>query len=130
MLWNYRIQNTLKLPLDIHMDVTFTQRSTWIWRGSVFICATEGLIFGIRKNFLNKKLQIRITGADVFRTESDYPYTSDYGGINLDGVYSVDNRRFGMGLTYNFGDNMSKYKPGKSALNEELERIESYFLVR
>lgn len=124
-LWNYRIQNTLKLPLDILMDVTFTQRSRWIWRGSVFISGTEGLSFGIRKNFLNKKLQVRITGADILRTENDYPYTSDYGGINLDGVYSEDSRRFGMGLTYNFGDNTSKEKIRQNALDEELERIEN-----
>lgn len=124
-LWNYRIQNTLKLPLDILMDVTFTQRSTWIWRGSVFIKGTEGLSFGIRKNFFNKKLQVRITGADIFRTESDYPYASNYGGIDLDGVYSADNRRFGMGLTYNFGDNTSKEKIRKNALDEELDRIEN-----
>ena len=122
-LWDYRIQNSLKLPADILVDVTFTQGSRWIWRGSVFIEGNEGLSFGIRKTFFDKKLQLSITGRDILRTESDYLYTSDYGGIDLDGVYSADNRRFGMGLTYNFGDSKAKRKKIKSALDEELDRI-------
>ena len=122
-LWDYRIQNILKLPKNFLIDITFTQRSKWIWRGSVFIEGTEGLSFGIRKDFFNKKLQVRITGVDILRTESDYPYKSDYGGINLDGVYSADNQRFGMGLTYNFGGKKAESKKTKNALDDELERL-------
>ena len=123
--WDYRIQNIISLPADILVDVTFTQRSRWIWRGSVFISGNEGLSFGIRKDFFNNKLQLRITGADILRTQSDYPYTSDYGGIDLDGVYTADNRRFGAGLTYNFGGKKSESKKKKGALDEELERIQN-----
>lgn len=123
--WDYRIQNIITLPADFLLDITFTQRSRWIWRGSVYIRGTEGLGFGIRKDFFNKKLQLRITGADILRTESELPYTSDYGGIDLDGVYTADNRRFGMGLTYNFGGNKTQSKKKKGALDEELRRIQN-----
>jgi hypothetical protein len=124
-LWNYRIQNVIKLPWDILLDVTWSQNSRWIWRGSVFIDGYENLSFGIRKNFFDNKLQLRITGADVFRTNSDFPYTSDYGGIDLDGTYIGDNQRFGAGLTYNFGDSSNKAKKrAKNALDEELDRIQ------
>jgi iron complex outermembrane receptor protein len=123
-LWDYRIQNNLNLPSDILMDVTFTQRSTWIWRGTVYIKGTHGLSFGLRKDFLDKKLQIRITGSDILRTESEYPYYSDYGGINLNGAYINDGRRFGLGATYKFGNQQVKNKSQtKSALDEELNRI-------
>ncbi|MCX2718127.1 TonB-dependent receptor domain-containing protein [Lentiprolixibacter aurantiacus] len=122
--WDYRIQNIISLPSDFLLDITFTQRSRWIWRGSVYIKGTEGLSFGIRKDFFDKKLQLRITGADILRTESDLPYTSDYGGIDLDGVYTADNRRFGMGLTYNFGGSKTESKRKKGALDEELKRIQ------
>jgi hypothetical protein len=108
------------------MDVTFSQRSRWIWRGSVYIDGNENLSFGIRKEFFNKKLQLRITGSDIFRTGSEYPYTSDYGGIDLDGAYIADNQRFGAGLTYNFGDSGNKSKKrAQNALDEELERIQN-----
>ena len=123
--WDYRIQNIITLPSEILLDVTFTQRSRWIWRGSVFISGNEALSFGIRKDFFDKKLQLRITGADILRTQSDYPYTSDYGGIDLDGVYTADNRRFGLGLTYNFGSRKSESKKKKGALDEELRRIQN-----
>ncbi|MEH6536495.1 MAG: outer membrane beta-barrel family protein [Psychroserpens sp.] len=124
-LWDYRIQNNLKLPSNILVDITFTQRSRWIWRGSVFIQGTEGLSFGIRKDFFDKKLQLRITGSDILRTQSELIYTSGYGGIDLDGIYTSDNRRFGMGLTYNFGGPKAKSKKVKSALDEELNRIQN-----
>lgn len=123
-LWDYRIQNILKLPSDFLVDITFTQRSKWIWRGSVFIEGTQGLSFGIRKDFLDKKLQVRITGSDILRTESDYPYTSNYGGILLDGTYIADNRRFGMGLTYNFGGPKKESKKVNNGLDDELDRIQ------
>lgn len=124
-LWNYRIQNNIKISPDFLVDITFTQRSKWIWRGSVFIEGTEGLSFGIRKDFLDKKLQVRITGSDILRTESEYPYTSDYGGIMLDGTYIADNRRFGMGITYNFGGPKKESKKVKNGLGDELDRIQN-----
>ncbi|SDS08144.1 Outer membrane receptor proteins, mostly Fe transport [Formosa sp. Hel1_31_208] len=124
-LWNYRIQNNIKINSDLLLDVTLTQRSRWIWRGSVFIQGTQGLSFGIRKDFFDKKLQLRITGSDILRTESEYPYTSDYGGIDLDGIYIADNRRFGLGLTYNFGGPKAESKNIKSGLDEELDRIQN-----
>lgn len=126
ILWDYRIQNNLKIPGGILMDVTFNQQSKWIWRGSVYIKGTEGLSFGIRKELLNKQLQLRITGSDIFRTETEYPYNSNYGGINLVGVYIGDSQRFGLGATFKFGGQQSKSKSkSKSALDEELNRIEN-----
>ena len=123
-LWDYRIQNNLNLSNGLLLDITFTQRSQWIWRGSVFIEGTHGLSFGIRKDFLDKKLQIRITGADILRTESDFPYNSNYGGLLLNGAYITDNRRFGLGATYKFGNLQAKNKTKtNSALDDELNRI-------
>jgi hypothetical protein len=122
--WSYRIQNNIKLPHDILVDVTFNQNSKWIWRGSAFIEGTKGLSFGIRKEFFDKKLQIRITGSDIFRTETDYPYFLDYGGLVINGVYTDDSRRFGLGATYKFGNQKAKTKnKTNSALEDELNRI-------
>ena len=75
---------------------------------------------------MDKKLQIRITGNDIFRTETDYPYYSNYGGTEINGVYTDDNRRFGLGATYKFGNQKSNSKrKSKSALDDELNRIEN-----
>lgn len=124
ILWDYRIQNNINLPYDILLDVTFSQRSDWIWRGSSFIEGTYSLDFGIRKNFLDDKLQLRITGSDILRTSTDYPYSLNYGGQNLNGVYTNDNRRFGLGLLFKFGNQKAKTKRRtNSALDDELNRI-------
>ena len=123
-LWDYRIQNNLNLPHDILVDITFKQRSKWIWRGSAFIEGTYGLSFGIRKDFLDKTLQIRLTGNDIFRTESDLIYNLNYGGLVINGVYTTDNQRFGIGATYKFGNQKAKTKKSiNSALDDELKRI-------
>ncbi len=125
-LWDYRIQNNVTLPMGILMDITFEQRSRWIWRGTVYIKGNEGLSFGIRKDFFDKQLQLRITGSDIFRTQTDYPYYSNYGGIDLEGVYTGDDRRFGLGVTYKFGNQQSKNKIKRNgALDDELNRIEN-----
>lgn len=123
-LWDYNIQNILKLPQDFLIDITFTQRSEWIWRGSAFIEGTYNLSFGVRKDLLDKKLQIRITGNDILNTESEYPYYSNYGGTEINGIYTDDSRRFGLGATYKFGNQKSKSKrKTNSALDDELNRI-------
>ena len=38
----------------------------------------------------------RLTGTDVLRTNSDFFYNGDYGGLVVDGVRSFDNQRFGV----------------------------------
>jgi iron complex outermembrane recepter protein len=123
--YNFRIQNNIKLPWGINMDVTYNKFSDWIWRGSVRVKGNQGLAFGIRKEFFNKKLQVRITGADIFRTDSDYFYVGDYGGIFVDGVRTFDNQRFGVGATWKFGNQKAKVrKKSASAMDEELNRLQ------
>jgi len=122
--WNYNLQNNLKLPKDILVEITFNQQNRWIWRGSSYIEGTYGLNFGAKKDFLNERLQVRIVGNDIFRTTTNYPYNLNYGGIVLIGVYGSDNQRFGAGLTYKFGNQNAKNKiKVKGGLDEELRRI-------
>ena len=108
------------------MDLTYFIENNWIWRGSIYVRGNQELNFGLRKNFLNKRLQIRITGADIFRTTNNYFYNGNYGGIVLDGVRGFDSQRFGIGLTFKFGNQKARIS-GKtnSALDDELNRIEN-----
>lgn len=86
----------------------------------------QGVNFGIRKDFFNKKLQVRITGADIFRTDSNFYYNGNYGGIETSGVRTFDNQRFGLGATYTFGNQKLKNtKKNNNALDEELRRLQS-----
>ncbi|MEP6676880.1 MAG: TonB-dependent receptor [Ferruginibacter sp.] len=122
--WDYSIQNSFNFRGGYLMDISYNQQSNWIWRGSIVIKGTKDLSFGIRKNFFGSKLQIRITGADILRTGSEFPYEGNYGGIIVKGTYIADDRRFGGGITWKFGNqNVKTKKKSGNGLDEELNRL-------
>ncbi len=123
-IYNFRLQNNLQLPGAVTMELTYELNSPWIWRGSVKVDGYSGLDIGIKKEFLDHKLLIQATASDIFRTESDYPYNSNYGGMVVHGVVSFDNQRAGISVTYKFGNQKAKArKKGKSGIDDELRRI-------
>lgn len=123
-IYNLRLQNNLRLPGDVSMELTYEYNSPWIWRGSVRVNAFSGFDIGAKKDFFNHKLLVQLTANDIFRTESDYPYHSEYGGMLVNGVVSFDNRRFGVNVTYKFGDQKAKTrKRSKTGIDAELNRI-------
>ncbi|MFY9150975.1 MAG: hypothetical protein WAO52_03095 [Prolixibacteraceae bacterium] len=73
---------------------------------------------------MDQKLLIQLTTSDIFRTESDYPYNSDYGGIVVHCVVSLDNKRAEISLTTKFGNQKTKTrKKGERELDDGLNRI-------
>jgi hypothetical protein len=124
LTWSFRIQNSISLPWGVKMDLTYMNYSDWIWRGSVDVEGNQRLDFGFRKTFLDGQLEVRITGSDAFRTDSDYFYQGNYGGIQTDGVLSFDNQRFGAGATWNFGNQKLKtMRRSRGGMDDELKRI-------
>lgn len=123
-IYNFRLQNSLNLPGKITMELTCFYTSPWIWGGTVNVEGGYAINFGIKKDFLNKKLLLQLTGSDIFGTRSDFHYKSNYGGKHVDGVISFDNQRFGINATYNFGNQKAKTtKKRKSAIDDDLNRI-------
>jgi outer membrane receptor for ferrienterochelin and colicin len=122
-IFDARLQNNILLPWDLSMEVTGSWESPSVWRGTVTIDTWWKLNLGLRKSFFNDKLQIRLTGNDIFNTASDYGYYGNYGGLEFDGVYSYDGQRFGASMTFKFGNNKVKRKSRRSGLDDELRRI-------
>ena len=122
--WSVRVQNNFKLPWAISMDLTYERWSDWVWRGSIPVRGNQKVNVGCRRDFLDKRLQVRLTGSDVFRTTNDYFYNGNYGGIEIDGVRSFDSQRFGASATWKFGNQKVKAaKRSKGAMAEELRRL-------
>lgn len=122
--WSVRMQNNFKLPWGISMDLTYERWSDWIWRGSVWVRGNQEVNVGLRKDFLDKRLQVRLTGSDIFRTTNDYFYNGNYGGIEIDGVRSFDSQRFGASATWKFGNQKVKAaKRSRGAMAAELRRL-------
>ncbi len=123
-IYSLRVQNNLKLPANITMELTYFVVSPWIWRGTIEVNGNQGLNFGFKKDFMDRKLLVQLTGSDIFRSRSDYYYKSNYGGMDITGVRTFDNQRFGINVTYNFGNQKAKArKKGKSAIDDDLNRI-------
>lgn len=121
---NFRMQNNLKLPLGVTMELSYYGSSPWIWRGSVNVKEFHAVNLGIKRDFLDNKLLVQLTAGDILRTSSDYYYKSNYGGMIIDGVRIFDNQRFGISATYKFGNQKAKStRRKKSAIDEELKRI-------
>ncbi|MBK7426362.1 MAG: TonB-dependent receptor family protein [Saprospiraceae bacterium] len=124
--WNVRIQNNIKLPWNILLDLSYQRGSDWIWRGSIRVRGNQSVDIGLRKDFFQKRLQVRITGADLFLTTNQYFYKGNYGGLDIDGVRIFDSRRFGAGATWKFGNQKVKEtKRSKGAMEEEMKRLNS-----
>jgi hypothetical protein len=49
--WDFRIQNNFKLPWGFQFELTYNQRSRWIWQGSIEVEGNSNLRFGLRKDF-------------------------------------------------------------------------------
>jgi iron complex outermembrane recepter protein len=122
--WSIRVQNNIKLPGGILLDLSYGRYSDWIWRGSIRVRGNQYLDVGLRKELLDQRLQVRITGSDLLRTNSDYFYGGAYGGLEIDGVRTFDNQRFGAGATWKFGNQKVKAaKRSKGAMEEEMRRL-------
>ncbi len=121
---NFRLQNNLKLPADITAEVTYFVSSPGIWGGTLQTDAYQGLNIGVKKYFIDRRFLIQLTGNDIFRGSSDYYYHSNYGGMVVKGVITFDNQRFGINVTYNFGNQKAKVRnKSKSAIDSEMNRI-------
>jgi predicted AAA+ superfamily ATPase len=123
-IYNLRLQNNFRLPGKVTLELTGFYSSPFIWGGTVNVEGGAAINFGIKKDFFDKKLLIQVTGNDIFKGRSDYYYTSNYGGRFVDGVITFDNRRFGINVTYNFGNQKAKARQkSKSANDDNLNRI-------
>lgn len=122
-IFNFRMQNNIRLPLDVRMELSAFYSSPWIWGGTVNVDGYYSINMGLRRSFFNDRLMVQASANDLFNTGSNYYYANDYGGIAVDGVIFFDGRRFAVGATYNFGNQKLQSRKRKSALEEELRRI-------
>jgi iron complex outermembrane receptor protein len=120
---NFRMQNSLKLPFGINMELSYYITSPWIWRGTVNVDGYQSFDTGIKREFFNKTLLLQVTVSDLFNTGSIFYYNSDYGGMMVNGDITFDGRRIGFNATYRFGNQKAKARKKNSAMDDELKRI-------
>ena len=119
----FRMQNNIKLPWDIKMELSGYAVSPSIWRGSVNIEQHYRIDAGLKKSFLDDKLMVQASAGDIFNTGTTYHYSSNYGGLVMDGYAFFDGRRISFSASYKFGNQKIKERKSKSSLDKELNRI-------
>lgn len=122
--YSVRITNAIQLPGGILFDVSGSYFSKMVVEGVLEVEGNPQLSFGFRRDFFDRRLQVRVTGADVFGTDRVSRYTGDYRGIYIDGQVTYDTQRFGAGFTYHFGNRKAQTdRNADSGLEDELDRL-------
>lgn len=120
---NFRMQNDIRLPLDIQVEVSAYINGPSVWGGTTRIDGYYSIDAGLKREFLDDRILLQASVRDLFNTGSLYRYSSDYGGMLIDGTAFFDGRRIMLNATYKFGNSKVKTRKSNSAIQEELRRI-------
>ncbi|MBR5655826.1 MAG: TonB-dependent receptor [Prevotella sp.] len=117
--WNARMTASLILPYDISIQTTGRYRSRQVITQG-YRKPGYGVDFGLRKNFLNKKLTLAITCRDVLNSRrfENFVESETFTRHQLN---KRNSRTVNFTLTWNFGNMMPKRKdmPGMGMDGEE-----------
>ncbi|ADR23064.1 TonB-dependent receptor [Marivirga tractuosa] len=115
-----RANNTFMLPKDFRVELNGDYRSNTVW-GVYEIKAQWGLDFGIKKSFMDKKLEASVNFNDVFRTRRFQGSANINGNVNELSQY-FGQQSVGFSLRYRFSKG-EEFKARQRNTNlEELNR--------
>ncbi len=110
--------HTLALPAHLQLEVAATYTSPAL--GGITIFRTYfALDAGLKRTFLNKKLDVRLTGTDLLRTVRYRGY-SIYEGANTSYNHRGDTRRVNLSLTYHLGGELRAARERRA---DEADRV-------
>lgn len=115
-----RANNTFMLPKDFRVELNGDYRSNTVW-GVYEIKAQWGVDFGVKKSFMNKKLEASLNFNDIFRTRRFQGSANINGNINEISQY-FGQQSVGFSLRYRFSKG-EEFKARQRNTNlEELNR--------
>jgi hypothetical protein len=114
-------QQTFKLPKGFTGELSGYFAGPGVW-GGVFEYKTSGSFnVGLQKRFFNDKLNVKISGSDLFFT-TGWRGVSEFNGLRSEGRGFYDSRRATLSLSYNFGNQKVKSRKRKTGLGDEAKR--------
>lgn len=115
-------QHSFKLPWNLTAEISGYYSGPGIW-GGVFVYKSSGnLDVGLQKKFLNDKLNVKLSGSDLFYT-SGWRGGSIFNGLNSTGSGNWDSRRASINLSYSFGNQKVKSRKRTTGMEDEAGRI-------
>ena len=115
-------QHTFTLGRGYSGEVSGWYSGPGVW-GGVFLYKPSGsLNLGLQKKFLDDKLNVKLSGNDIFFT-SGWRGGSSFNGLVSEGRGWYDSRRVSLALSYNFGNMNVKSRKRKTGLEDESKRV-------
>jgi outer membrane receptor protein involved in Fe transport len=116
-------QHTIDLPYGFKGEISGYYSGPGIWGGVFLYESSWSLDIGIQKKFLNERLNVRVSGSDLFY-ESGWEGISVFNGLSSAGRGNWDSRRFNINMSYRFGNDNVKSRKRKVGLEDEAGRVE------
>jgi outer membrane receptor protein involved in Fe transport len=115
-------QHTFDLPLGIQGEISGYFSGPGVW-GGVFVYETSwSLDVGLQRKFFKNKLNVRLSGSDLFY-ESGWDGYSDFDGLYSFGSGRYDSRRATISIGYNFGNQNVKSRRRETSIEAEAGRV-------
>lgn len=115
------ISQTITLPWGLTAEVTAVYaapNAVGLFQNK----AMGSLNAGLLKQFLDKKLSVRLNATDIFQTNR-LRSNITYPGFDMNALNQVETRVVRLNATYNFGKNSGKLTRRRNAQEEEQKRI-------
>ena len=116
--WHGRIAKQWKLTGEI----SGYYAGPGVWGGVFEYESSWSLNVGLQRKFLKDRLNIKISGSDLF-FESGWDGISEFNGLTSEGSGRWDSRRTTISASYRFGNDKVKSRKRKTGLEEEGKRV-------
>lgn len=114
-------QHNFKLPYGFNAEISSNYSGPGIWGGVFEYDSSWNLDIGLQKRFFNEKLNIKLSGTDLFYS-SYWRGGSNFNGLESRGSGKHDSRRIGISLSYKFGNEKVQTRKRETGLSEEQQR--------
>jgi len=114
-------QHTFTLPMGFNAEVSGYYSGPGIWGGVFEYDSNWSLDVGLQKRFFGDKLNVKISGSDLF-FQSFWSGISRFNGLEARGSGRNDNRRFTINLSYTLGNNNVKSRKRETGMEAEEDR--------
>lgn len=115
-------QHTFDLPLGFKAEISGYYSGPGIWGGVFVYESSWSLDLGLQRRFLKDRLNVRLSGSDLFY-ESGWNGVSDFNGLKSYGGGRNDSRRASLSMSYRVGNDNVKSRKRKTSIEAEESRV-------
>lgn len=115
-------QHTFTLPAGFKGELSGYYAGPGVWGGVFRYESSWSFNVGLQRKFLQDRLNVRLSGSDLF-FQSGWDGYSEFDGLISAGRGRNDTRRVSVSVSYSFGNENVKSRKRKTGLEEEAGRV-------